>query len=75
MSVHFTEYANTVSNRLHQVRRPFQLIKSPLNEKIPPDTTNPHTNLLPSLNSACVLKKPLHLGVNHLYYTFSITCV
>ena len=55
MSLHFTEYANTLSNRVHKVRRPFQLIKSPLNEKIPPDTTNPHTNLLTSLNSACVL--------------------
>ena len=71
MSLHFTEYANNVSNRFHKVRRPFQLIKSPLNEKIPPDTTNPHTNLLPSLNSACVLKN-LYISVSIMYVTPSL---
>ena len=72
-SLHWTltEYANTVSNRFHKVHRPFQLIKFSLNEKLPPDTTNPHTNLLPSLNSACVLKN-LYISVSIIYITPSL---
>lgn len=75
MSLHFTEYANNVSNRFHKVRRPFQLIKSPLNEKNPALHYQSSHEFVAFIEFSMRLKKPLHLGFNHLYHTFSIGSV